>query len=137
MQERSRPDIGRPVFFNSERLKVSVRHPEDHVALKRSLGCRHLDCASSRTSWYVGRDQGSRDHFEDRRCAVKRDASCAGQIRSQNLDSRSHLAGGRLCFHKRAQTYRQAYFSFDLQLAESDTLCDLTAAVFRLSLLMA
>src|SRR5580704_2618937 len=87
---------------------VSLRHPEGHVALERSLGCRHLDRASGRTSWYVGRDQGSRDHFEDRLCAVKRDVGCAGQIRSQNLDSRSHLAGGRLCYHKRAQTYRQA-----------------------------
>lgn len=36
---------------------------------------------------------GSRRH-------VKRDAGCAGQIRSQNLDSRSHLAGGRLCFQR-------------------------------------
>ena len=38
------------------------------------------------------RQSGSRDHFEDRRCAVKRNASCAGQIRSLNHDSRSHLA---------------------------------------------
>lgn len=87
---------------------MSFRHPEDHVALERSPGCRHLDRAGSRARWHVGRDQGSRNHFEDRRGAVKCDASCAGQIRSQNLDSRSYLAGGRLCFHKRAQTYRQA-----------------------------
>jgi hypothetical protein len=39
---------------------------------------------------------------------VKADAGRASQIGPQNPDDLSHLPGGGLCFHKRAQTYRQA-----------------------------
>jgi hypothetical protein len=39
---------------------------------------------------------------------VKRHAGGAGQMGAQNLDDRSHLAGGWLCFHKRPETHRQA-----------------------------
>ena len=39
---------------------------------------------------------------------LKGDAGRAGQIGSQNLDGSSHIAGGGLCFHKRAKPYRQA-----------------------------
>jgi len=90
-------------------FKADLRgHPEGHVALERSLGRRHPDRASGRTSWHRGRDQGRRNHLEDCRRAVKRDAGRAGQTGSQNFDGRTHLAGGGLCFHKRAKPYRQA-----------------------------
>jgi hypothetical protein len=46
--KKSRPDVERPVFLNSERLKVSLRHPEHHVALERVLGCLHFDRAGGR-----------------------------------------------------------------------------------------
>jgi hypothetical protein len=36
-----------PLFFDCERLKVLLRHPEHHVALKRVLG-RHFDRAGGR-----------------------------------------------------------------------------------------
>ena len=42
------------------------------------------------------------------RRAVKRDAGRARQIGPQNLDGRSHLAGGRLRFHKRPETHGEA-----------------------------
>ena len=40
--------------------------------------------------------------------AVESDAGRARQIVSQDDDGRSHLAGGGLCFHERAQPHRQA-----------------------------
>lgn len=78
------------------------------VSVPRGVGCRHLDFAGGGTGGYGGRDQGSRDDFEDSRRAVKGDAGRTRQISSQNLDGRFHLAGGGLCFHERAETHREA-----------------------------
>ena len=44
---KGRPVFGRPELLDSERLKVSVRDPERHVALKRVLG-RHFYRAGGR-----------------------------------------------------------------------------------------
>src|ERR1017187_6719034 len=83
-------------------------HPEGYVTRKRGAGCYHLDFSGGRAGCNGGRNLRARDHFEDSCGAVKADVSRAGQIGPQNLDVRSHFAGGRLCFHKRSQAYRQA-----------------------------
>ena len=67
----------------------------------------NLNLSGGGAGWDHGHNFGARDHFEDSRSSVKRDAGRARQIGPQNLDGRSHLAGGRLCFHKRPQAYRQ------------------------------
>jgi hypothetical protein len=42
LEKEKPPGHRRPVFFDSERLKVLLRHPERHVAVERVLGCFHL-----------------------------------------------------------------------------------------------
>src|SRR6202050_2069425 len=52
----------------------------------------HFDLASGCAGWNGGRDFGTRHHGERGHRAVKADAGRAGQLRSQDLDSRTNLA---------------------------------------------
>ncbi len=79
-------------------------HVEVHVAGQRPARRRHLDLTAGGAGGDSGLDLGFRDHGEASRRAVEGDAGRAGQIRSQNLDRGSHLAGGGLCFHEWAET---------------------------------
>jgi len=77
------------------------------VAVERSArGCHH-DGAGGRAGRHRGLDFVFRDHRKRRRGAVERDAGCAGQIGSENLDGCAHLPGGGLGFDKRAETRGQ------------------------------
>src|ERR1035438_658068 len=84
------------------------KHPEGQVARQGAAGCYHLDYPAACAGGHGGGDFGFRNYRESSRRAVKGDPGRAGQIGPQNPDSRSHLAGGGRCFHKRAQTYGQA-----------------------------
>src|SRR5271169_614184 len=88
--------------------KSSRHHTEFTVALERAAGGNHFDRASGCACRNRGGDFRLRDNGE--RCCrtVKCDAGRPREVRSQNLDGRSHLARRRLRFHKRAQTLRQA-----------------------------
>jgi hypothetical protein len=45
MTKKAAQTLGGLCSLNSERFKVSLRHPEQNVALKRILGCLHVDRA--------------------------------------------------------------------------------------------
>jgi hypothetical protein len=38
----------------NERLRPSLRHPKNYIALQRLLGCRHFNKASGRANRYGG-----------------------------------------------------------------------------------
>jgi len=76
MQKKSRPDIGRPVIFNSEQLKVSFCHPEDHVALESLLGPPYPHIASGRSGWHTDLDFAAGNHSAVGEHAASRDSHC-------------------------------------------------------------
>lgn len=47
-RHKNGPDIGRRVFVDCERLRGSLLHPEDYVAVEDLLGCFYLDLARGR-----------------------------------------------------------------------------------------
>lgn len=88
---------------------AELRNLEDRVTGERGpTGRHHLNYAGSGARGYIGRDFGTGSDFEHCRRAVEGDAGRARQIRSQNLNLRFHLAGGRHRFYKRAETHVQA-----------------------------
>src|ERR1700734_2930140 len=67
----------------------------------------HFDLAGGCPGWNRGVDFGTRSNGERGRRAVKADAGRAGQLRSQDLHRRSHLAGRRHRFHEGAISHGQ------------------------------
>src|SRR5580692_12909872 len=65
--EKSRPDVG-GFFFDCAPVSMSLRHAEDHIALKHLLWCRYLDRARGRACWDRGGDCGTR--VVDRECRL-------------------------------------------------------------------
>src|SRR5581483_5639177 len=81
-------------------------HHELLVAGQRARGCGDGDKAGGGTVRNNRRDQGPRQHGEGGRRAVKADTGRASQVGPQNPGGPPDPAEVGLCFHERAQAYR-------------------------------